>query len=511
MAFVFGEPYTTDTAEPLQIFVGPTWIKFKSNPRGILPNGVCVRDFIRHHLQQREWNPKINTFVCTYNFTSYDYKEQLAVFPRYSLDTFLAWLGDTTKVQIIEVPPIEPKSTIMKMQKGFAPRDNQQELIDFMVDNRSYFKPVSAQTGVGKTVVSEFAMAHICQPALIILGQLISQWYKSIRSQMKIQRKDIYVIQGFDSLKLLWEMLDHKYRPKIVIASTRTLLNYAVNPQMPYNQLRPYQALCKKIGFGIKIIDELHLGFYGNTQLDLVSNIYHNIYLSATYMRSDYQGKKLFNMIYPEELRFGDQFVKKYSVAVVLQYHLGIYSQIIPRFKGLKGYMHTKYEKYLLRKVMYMNTFMDQVLIPVINMYFIDKRQPQHKLLILCQTKQFVLDIEDRLTSTYPNLKVTGYFSGDRGRRGKPENLEKEIIVSTMKSCSTGVDIKNLFVCINTVSFASEPQAAQAFGRLRQIPNTETTFIDLWNGEIPTHQFHVRSRLGIYRTKALRVEEAMLN
>ena len=84
------------------------------------------------------------------------------------------------------------------------------------------------------------------------------------------------------------------------------------------------------------------------------------------------------------------------------------------------------------------------------------------------------------------------------------------MIVSTIKSCGTGRDIKGLKTCINTVSFGSEPLAAQVMGRLRQIPGEETIFVDMWNDEIPQHRYHITSRIEVYKNKAAKLYEFVL-
>ena len=69
------------------------------------------------------------------------------------------------------------------------------------------------------------------------------------------------------------------------------------------------------------------------------------------------------------------------------------------------------------------------------------------------------------------------------------------------------MDIKGLKTCINTVSFSSEPQAAQILGRLREIPGEDTYFIDLWCSDLSAHCWHKRNRAKVYKERALRMTE----
>ena len=85
----------------------------------------------------------------------------------------------------------------------------------------------------------------------------------------------------------------------------RTLALYAVENNEPYSELPSYDELLRTLGIGIKVVDECHLNFNTNALIDLKSNVKMNIYLSATYQRSSYQGRKIFNMVFPTELKFG--------------------------------------------------------------------------------------------------------------------------------------------------------------------------------------------------------------
>lgn len=360
------------------------------------------------------------------------------------------------------------------------------------------------------TAVSIAASCYYGKVVLIVLGFLIDQWFKSIRQFTNVKRDDIYVIKGFEALKDLWEMIQNGFKPKIVICSTRTLSLYAVDRKEPYDSLPTYHELLEALGVGTIIMDEVHLNFYANTQIDLLSNVEHNIYLSATYLRSDPQGKKIFNLVFPKELVFGGSEVVKYTKVIIISYDLGIPDHAIARFKVIKGYLHAKYESFLLRNKRYFERFIDEILRRTIDQYFIPVRSSEQKLLILCQTKSFVLQVVESLKKLYPKLAPVPYFSGD-STYGKARMLEHKIIVSTIKSSSTGLDIKNLKVCINTVSFASEPQAAQCMGRLRRIPNEDTFFIDYYNREVSSQCWHIQNRKKAYRDRALSIDETSYN
>ena len=361
------------------------------------------------------------------------------------------------------------------------------------------------------TACAELAMCKLGVVTLIVLNSLIDQWYKSLRQHIAIASHEIYVVQGIEPLKKLWEAIKNGYRPKVLIFSTRTLVYYGVNPKGPYAELPSYAKLQEVLGIGFKIMDEVHLGFHANTRVDLVSNIAHNVYLSATYQRNHYQGCRIFNMVFPKELRFGEAFQKKFTTVHMLRYQLGIPPSDSQKMRSPKGYNHALYENYIRRNNRHFDFFMQSVVIPIIEMYFLNIRKPGQLMLILCQTRKFALRMELYLKKWFGNRgTVAVYFSGEKGKNGADRNLLADLIISTHKSCGTGRDIKNLKSCLNTVSFASSPLSSQVLGRLRELPGEDTVFIDIWNPEIGSHLNHCSNRLDVYKNKALHVFEGIL-
>lgn len=486
--------------DTLNVCVGTTSVRFAVNRGGILPAGPGVNAgaFIKANLIEYEYSHRFAKYLPVYKFAVYDEDTGTVSIPRYSLNKFLEFLERyRVPYTLVHMPPIEPRNIKLKLKKKFAPRGPQDELIAFMKSDNPY-KPVSAQMGLGKTFCSEAAICELGHPAIVVLGLLVNQWYKSIRQHIDIPKHDIFVAQGYASLKKLWDAVTNGYKPKILIFSTRTLLSYVYRLNQ-YSELPTYNELCRRLGIGIKIIDEVHLGFNTNTRIDLYSNIKHNIYLSATYQRTTHEGAKIFDMVFPREMRYGDEFTKKYITVYMVRYNLGIQETALSEFRVAKGYMHALYENYLLERSKFFTDFVQRVLTRLISNYYLDVREEEHKCLILCQTKAFANAVHTALQQVFPDNKICVYFSSEHNEK----IIEKhEIIISTAKSCGVGRDIKMLKTCINTISYSSEPLTNQVMGRLRHIPDTEVLFIDTFNNDVPTHRTHANNRCQIYASKA---------
>ena len=492
-------------APKIVIEVATTWIRFHSTRDGDL-GGVNISYFIKGTCQEREFDARVNKWILTARYTIYDEREEYAYAPRYMLDSLIRYIEDNSDATIVQVPvePIAPVKTDMPIKSNVVLREQQVPIVKFLTDESLGYRPLALQTGGGKTVATLYAICKLGYPTLISLGLLIDQWMKSILQFTDISRDDVYVVKGFDTLRNLWKAIDNGYRPKILLFSMRTLALYSVENSEPYASLPPYNELISKLGIGVKVVDECHLNFNTNVLIDLKSNVKINIYLSATYQRSSYQGKKIFNMVFPAELKFGEQFVKKYTTVYVCSYRLSINPRDLGRFRTFKGYSHAKYEAYLASHKSVFKYFMDLVIGTSLYKYYDEYRKENQHCLILTQTQNFACAIAEYLQSTRSDT-VSVFFAGDKGDYGNDENLDASIIVSTIKSCGVGRDIKGLKTCVNTVSFSSPPQCIQVLGRLREIPNEETLFVDVFNTEIQQHVRHIYNRSAIYDARAAKV------
>ena len=506
-------------APPLRIYVGTTAIHFRAMKNGNIGNGVNLGKFIQTTLLESEYDYRLSRWLPTYRYCTYDEENSMAYLPRYTLDKLemtLRYLG--VPYELIQEEPYTPRMVKIPLKKNVAPRENQVEIIDFLSDPELNFQPVSAQTAAGKTFCAITASSKYGMVTMIVLGLLIPQWYKSLRQFTQLSTADIYVVQGFNTLKKLWDMFKEGYRPKVIIFATRTLLLYAQSKTDSYDDLPSYREFQHQFGIGVKIIDEVHLGFNTNVLIDLYSNIKHNIYLSATYGRSNYTGKRIFNTVFPPELVYGSQVRKKYTAIYSVSYSLGLGGTVEDKVRTLKGYNHARYENYVMRIKELKQDYMTRVIPTALTEFYLNRHQPQFKVLILCQTQKFAECIYRAITEymtkyTFTDAKgkkhkrsIGLFFSGTT----KQEELTKDIVVSTVKSCGTGMDLKGLICCINTVSFSSSVLSVQMVGRLREIPGEETVFVDLWCRDVPSHHRHIAARMNEYTKIAKRVATSEL-
>jgi hypothetical protein len=207
-------------------------------------------------------------------------------------------------------------------------------------------------------------------------------------------------------------------------------------------------------------------------------------------------------------MKFGGQFIKKYTTVFMVRYHLCIPTEDKYKFVTDRGYNQAKYEKYIYRRPKYMNIFVEEVIIPLVYGYFVQKAKEGQHCLILVKTRDFAIDLHKRMMKKLVSDKSSAvFFSGDPGEYGDENNLNRDIIVSTINSCGTGRDIKGLKTCICAVSMNSQPQALQCLGRLREIPGEDVFYMDLFNEEILSHANHAAQRSTYYRERVKGIYE----
>lgn len=360
------------------------------------------------------------------------------------------------------------------------------------------------------TFSSLMAVKEIGKATIIILNGLMDQWYDTIVKGrpgkqppvFDIDPSEICVIQGQKSLVNLIE--DKSYQPSIILASLPTIRNYIQANTFPYNELLPFGQLMEEKGIGIKINDEAHQAFSAIVDIDLRSNIYHNLYLSATLTRGDKQSKKIFEKIFPSIIRYDAGEAKKYIEVIYHAYNIGPFTDASVGHKKY-GYNQNKYENTILNQLDKKLAYFE-IIRNYFHSYFITNknRKKDHKCLILVSTRMMGEELQYFFTNEYPELRVGTYFGG-----GQLEDLVNyDLIISTSKKGSTGTDIDKLFVLINTLSIGSEVLPLQIMGRLRELKDgTTPIYIAMFNELVTAHFKHYMFCKPLYMKRAVKYTE----
>ena len=482
--------------EPIKIRTSTTY--FEVSLQHCSPfMGDAVSKFAFTRLTSFEFNPKHKKFDAKDTFYEYDYPKRLYTFPIGFLETFEDYLEEKNiDYKTSEVPAYTPRKIEVKMADSFKLKDEQKPLFEFISARFYTRRCLELQAGKGKTATSITAAVAMGKVTMVVVNGLCEQWISEIKQFTN--STNIYYIKGFDSIE---ELLDSDKYPEFIVCSLSTLRSY-IQHKGDYAKLPTYAEFLAKYGVGTKIVDEAHLNFHANTKIDLAGNVPTNIYLSATFSVAK-STMKIFETIYPNEIRLGGETYEKYIHIFFYGYTSGIRDKCVLS----KGYSHSRFEGIMLQKKHYFDHWMSTVMEPIINVHYINSEaRSAGKLLILTNTTDFATEVFKRIRAEYRNKKCCTFFGGD----DKAKLKNHDIIVSTPKSCGTGVDISNLRCCVNTESFKILSATRQRPGRLRKIPGVELHYVDMVDVSNPSQFRHWNDRSAEYKQIALKYREILV-
>lgn len=460
------------------------------------PSAGYVQMVTKHSLTDYDFSPRYRMYIPNKKYLMYDSEKSTLVVPVNALELVedaLKEYGCDTK--IVKEKDYPTRDLTIKMKDDFVPRPHQVKAIAYLRKNKPARKGLAIQTGSGKTVSAIAGMIAYGKVGLIAVSRLHMQWARSIFNFTTAREDQVCVIQGLQSLMKALEM-DNK--PEIFIFSLETLREYCKRGDN-YKDLPTFQQFCEYFGIGFKIFDEVHLNFHACTLIDLSCNIPNNVYLTATFTSSNKSTRRIFDLVYPDEMRFGKDNIDKYTVAYLYNYYGNVPERAVMK---PRGYDHKSYERYLLKRPALLKEYMSTVLHPLILSHYINVKNPGEKLAIFACRIDMVNAIYSWCMDNYPGCKIVKYIGG------VPDKVldRNEIIITTDKSCGCGTDIKNLRSVINTVSTKSPTAVKQIFGRLRKLQDVTTEYVDVCDLHIAAHRRHQEERSLILKPVAKEIK-----
>jgi superfamily II DNA or RNA helicase len=367
-------------------------------------------------------------------------------------------------------------SKLSVTESKIQPRDRlQKDAMKFIIDNsKSTYIAIIVPPGIGKTVLGIMAAIKYGERTLIICPNtnIKAQWMDTLLNMFQIPKQK--VLDADSPMKLKTANQD------FIICIQQPLASLAESGEL--------EDVLKKLKIGTKITDEAHMFFKNNIAIESSSNIRHNILLTATFTRTNDEESRLFDVIYSKvkRLTITADDLEKYDinkhvniVAVELNSKLSL-EQI--RAMTTSAQVGNKYIVTLNIGRYTASTFPNQgvttYMKQFINVIRIFRNKITYgKMLILVPTIQAVDRVAGILKQIYPDKAIGTLHSKNSKSANNYAKKEANIIVSTIKSAGTGVDIKNLSMMIVGEQFRSKILSNQASGRLR--PYFET----LKNGE----------------------------
>jgi len=391
--------------------------------------------------------------------------------------------------------------TFKPIESKLLPRDDaQKQAIQFIIYGRNTQIGVLALPGFGKTFVTIYAISKLGIRSLIITpnDNIKLQWIKTLLTNFYYEEEDIIDIKGSYILKKIY---NNEITGKIYVCNHQTLNSY-------FRDTSPetFAELIRKMKIGIKVIDEAHIQFKNTLFIDFFTNTYKTIYLTATFDRSDKIESRIFKLVMSKVSTYENHDKSILSNSKHMQYYPIMYQSGATvkdsyQFRSRAGYGIDiiRYSKWLFKQdIIY------QLIYSIIDKLI----QQDGRVLITVSIIDLAILLKELLCKRYYD-KIVGDVHSRNSKSDNDFAFENaDIIVTTIKSCGTGKDIKNLRFLIGVEPYASKVIAEQFSGRLRPYFNNDgkqldTMYFDLVDTSVLIlhNYYRARSKILIPKSK----------
>lgn len=385
---------------------------------------------------------------------------------------FMKLLGSNVEgIAPLALPVIEPKEAEFKW-KSFEvkPRNQeQQDYLDFTLDEKNNLVVINGTTGFGKTVVAIMAFVKLGYRVVItVLPRYVPIWFKAFGEFLDLKPEDVLNVSDHDINKIYEALKNGTINPKVVFFQLTRIDTYIKRMREAPDTIPHLDDFFKAISPGVRLIDEAHESIYSVYTSMLYGNIFKNIGLSATLRGDDEFINKIYKGAFPDSAYLKAPIYEKY-INVVSYYHRMNMDKYRINTKGFGGYSHVLYEKGILRKASIFENYYQMCKEAFVQFYIEGKREGQ-KAMWFFATVAMCNRFCERLKRDYPDLDIfvfTGEISKKKGMEQEYNN--HEVVITTPGSCATGKDVERLYVVFAGISVSSMQRVDQMSGRTRPI------------------------------------------
>lgn len=396
-----------------------------------------------------------------------------------------------TGVDYVVHPLYEPEKISLELISGKVLRDVQVPVVDYLSKKDEIrSKVVTAPTGTGKGIMSITSLVNLgLRTVVVVKAKYIEKWAEELEQEIALMKGDLLVIRGSDQLISLMNMaLEGELKAKIIIIGNRTLQNYVKGYERDpcFKEMYPIdpEHLYEKLKVGVRLIDEVHEDFHFNVKQDTYTHVPYSISLSATLDADQEILNQMYRAMWPIATRGPEVPQERYIAATCLWYSI----DRIDRVRYLnpkKQYSHTEFEKSLMRNKVMLDNYLRMIELVVRSKIGSDY-QPGQKMLIFCGLVEMCTLVRDHLSKLFQQFKVGRYVGEDDWS----ELHNNDIVVSTIGSAGTAVDVANLRYVLMTTALSNKQTNIQVVGRLRKLkdyPDVTPEFMFLSCRDIGKH------------------------
>ena len=410
----------------------------------------------------------------------------------------------------------EPARADFRYHDERTPLYYQQPIIDYITDEGKT-KVVTLDPGMGKTFIAMKSMSILgVRTFFCIRPMYVEKWISDIKEGFSLEKEDLMVVQGSKNLKRLTQLAtEGELNAKIILCSNKTFYGYLRDYELYRDDIQHLGYACnpgdlyETLGVGLRVIDEVHQDFHLNFRQDLYAHVPKTLSLSGTLDSDDPFIERMYGVMFPIQDRYRKDEKKVFTLVDAFFYriynadHRVKYTQHMGR--TMKTYSHVRFEKSIMRQKKLLNDYLEMVA-DIVQKRFVDIRLDGQKLVVYFSTVDMCTIFADRMKHRHPTLNVIRYVSED----DYEEMLEGDIIISTVKSLGTAIDIPGLRVAVLTDALSSKQANLQCMGRLRELknwPDQNPEFIYLVCEDIEKHKEYHEKKKEVFQGKVLRHRE----
>lgn len=341
-----------------------------------------------------------------------------------------------------------------------------------------------------------------------ILPKYKEKWGGDIVENLDLDAKKVMMIDSTDGLR---GIIDHcknhgtkKLQPTLVVTLTTLATFFKAYQKDPDGAIEDYGCapmdMWAILDIGMVSVDEAHEHIYSVYLLALHLHGPMFVSMSGTMQAEDPFVEMIQNVVYPMIKRYNDVKMGKYINVELLEYQIKRELRHKVRYQvfNRQDYSHVELEKSIMRNKGLLNSFLNMWGV-IVDYGYMQRRVAGDKMIIYAATVDMVNIIITYMEQRFPSANIKRYAKTEKD---KYENiLTADIIVSTLQSSGTAVDIPGLISNLCTTMVNSGKTNLQCLGRLRDLAGKEMYMFLPYCVNIRKHVTYTTYRVELFKDR----------
>lgn len=342
-----------------------------------------------------------------------------------------------------------------------------------------------------------------------ILKKYSSKWGSDLLENLNASPKDIMIIEKTAQLRGVIDLCKtqgSKKLPPFIVVTLSTLRSYIDSYELDPDACvedygcAPYE-LWKLLDCGIFAIDEAHEHLNSVFKTSMYLHGPKFIALSGTMRTEDDHQEKIQQTVFPNIKRYNGIKPKKYNDIEFISYrfHHDVLRKIKYQAFGRTDYSHAIFEQSIMKLPHVLNDYL-RMCTDLIDYGYLRLYQKGDKAIIFVGVVEMADKFMVRLTAKYPHLNVVRYCKSEGDKY--EDMLQGDIIVTTIQSGGTGIDVKGLTYLGFFSMVNSSKSNIQTFYRVREFKGRQTLVSMPFCAQNPKHIKYTEFRRELFKDMA---------